>query len=52
MYGYVNRAVTVFMGIYLVVILKTVNGLIIGENLANRLDIKSLIDYNIIEIKW
>ena len=51
MYGYANRAVTVLMDICQVVTAVTVNGLIIGENLVNKVDNKSLIDYNIIELK-
>lgn len=50
-YGYVNRAVTVLMDIYQVVTAAMANDLIIGENLVNKLDNKSLISYNIIEFK-
>lgn len=50
-YGYVNRAVTVHMDIYQVATVAMANGLIIGENLVNKLDNKSLISYNIIEFK-
>lgn len=50
-YGYGNRVVMVHMDIYQVATAATVNGLIIGENLVNKVDNKSLIDYNIIELK-
>lgn len=48
MYGYANRAVMVHMDTYQVVTVAMANDLIIGENLANKLDNKSLINYNII----
>ena len=50
-YGYVNRAVMVHMDFYQVVTAAMANDLIIGENLVNKLDNKSLISYNIIELK-
>ena len=50
-YGYANRVVTVLMDTYQVVTAAMGNGLIIGENLVNKLDNKSLISYNIIEFK-
>ena len=51
-YGYANHVVTVHMDIYQVVTAAMANDLIIGENLVNKVDNKSLIYYNIIEIKW
>ena len=50
-YGYVNRVVMVHMDIYQVATAVMANGLIIGGNLVNKVDNKSLIDYNIIELK-